>query len=544
MKKTRLAVRRGTAACAPFVALALALHVAPVAVAQVSVPQLRQNVGSAIFYVEMQSRDDPEVWVRAGTATLIDRRGWFVTASHTFASTYSGPDKCDKRAAYPGALRLTNEAGLVIAGQEEAGFPHGRLDLSLIRGRPTSAEAAKLNLIAPPDVILGDPMLLPEIKATLLAYALSAPTLSLNGDFALLSIPDARKPLILSTPVSYSGQSGGPAITPEAKLAGVLIGPSMSDCSNQIRVSVGSTQPFEQLEFTGLMSASARELLLRIPEDPISRGLADALSGKPADYDRLEAELSSGAVRTLALLKADALLRQEVGRTLVASTAPATGTSAPGFDRDRYVQLLDLAITAALKARMWRTSNVFAQFCPQQLTASSERCIDAQAATPMYVAASLSKADLARPETAELREAAISQLAQLTRSSPFSALAKSSPEKASRAYAALGDLYSAELTKQSEALQSYTLAWKLDAKNVPAKFAAWELNVLKGDQAQARILGADLLKQFGYADSGKKLSNAELNGAISNLRAINGLLGSTTTFALQPDNSKLDLPVS
>lgn len=488
------------------------------AVAQPNTPdQLRQRYGRSIFYVDIPS-GAPGKWDRAGTATLIDSRGYFVTASHTLAATVEGPDECDKRQAFKGVLRLTNEDGIVLQGQEMAGFPHGLLDLSLIVAQVPADKAISLRKINLPNAAVGDPSFaLRDATATLIAYEFQSDTLTLNPQFTTLSVPQGgRKPITLPTPYAFNGNSGGPALTPDGWIAGVLIGPEVASCDNRIVADTGGEQSNILLKFTGLSSADSRRMLLQIPEDALARALADALEDKTADYEPLEIALSKDAVPALTLLKAASLLHPQSGTAATPINLIIKPPSGTPLNRDAKVRLVDLAVAAARKAGMLIPADIFARFCPSPIGPEDTSCVETQLSTPMYIAANTSLSLNFSEEDSDPQTWAAARLAEVAASPQFAAYERKSPASASDSLTTLATLYTADFEHQPAAAALYKRAVALNGKNVGARYALYKFNLWQGKAGAARAIGVELVnelkvdKSFQVGADARTLSNEQV----------------------------------
>jgi hypothetical protein len=333
---------------------------------------LYQQFGSAVFYIETAPVNDPTNYSRAGTATLIDHRGYFVTASHVFASGFANnAEMCDKRQVFDGVVRLTNEDGsLILPGREISGAPAGHEDISLIQTSQTPAGQAVLDSIRLPDLVIGDPQMIANQSrnAVLLGYPWQAKSIVHPvGNYSWPGSENAKIAMVI--PYAFNGQSGGPAITPGGRLIGVLSGPEPRICDTHIQVTqnerADGTDSGEFVIFTQLRSSQSRAVLFMIPPDEDADAIQKALAGDGGDTN-LTLALKNGTVRALSLRTAYRALTSGPANPQPASLSPQNVTA--------RVALVNALYVAARNDGLLFEAARFLQFCPTGSDKDSLEC--------------------------------------------------------------------------------------------------------------------------------------------------------------------------
>jgi hypothetical protein len=334
---------------------------------------LYNSFGPAIFRVDVVPANDPSHPVQVGTATVVDQRGYFVTASHIFDGFQPDNSDCSKVAPFHGQLLLVNEQGTKISAHEVLGAPNGTFDFSIIQA-DAGQDVSKLNLVGLPDLALGAFVFLqPQpTSAQLLAYGyLSTDPGGFNETITRfpmgsLTVPAVGKPLFLKIAMAYHGQSGGPAFgnVGNATILGVLSGinPGGQCKTPGVDVDIDQSNPGPvPYVFSPLWTTTAVCIWSKIPVGDEATKLVDLLKGGNIDT-QLAQDIAQGKLRTLPLLQAAWRLgaRDPCQPGFHPLTAERPATQSDGSRIILVQQLMDIANRDGLPDVL----TVLAQACP------------------------------------------------------------------------------------------------------------------------------------------------------------------------------------
>jgi hypothetical protein len=332
--------------------------------------ELYHLYGSAIFYVDTSPAGTSGQFTRAGTATLIDKRGYFLTASHTLALSTTDPTICNKRSPFDGIIRLTNESGLRLLGTELAGAPAGHTDLSIIKADVPAALRPTIELVSIPDLVIGNPNMIVDLprEAILIAYQYRDTTLFHPPAMGDLSIPDTpESDIVLGMKYGFNGQSGGPALTTDGRIIGVLSGPQPATCNGPIVVNdntdLNNKSSGEALSFTQLWSDPANDILTHISTDADALSIDQQITGRsPIDLSLIK-RLDEYRVNALSLEQAASELTG-TPMNQVASNSPTQLVPQAAIDPALSAKFVRALTYASAHAGLYKEATLFDKYCP------------------------------------------------------------------------------------------------------------------------------------------------------------------------------------
>ena len=174
--------------------------------------QLAGRFTKAVFKLSVKSKDGLRP---IGTATLIDRRGYFVTASHV--TQLEQPDS-EQNQILKIQLVLENPGiPLTLEGREFARENYEKVDVSIIEAKFTSETIA--SLIPVVDISFNSPRIGQQVA--MLGYELNETDIQYH-EFRAIGrvIPQTR--FLLVTGGAFNGQSGSLAIDKKGRGVGIL----------------------------------------------------------------------------------------------------------------------------------------------------------------------------------------------------------------------------------------------------------------------------------------------------------------------------------
>lgn len=462
--------------------------------------QYAERFGPSVFFVEAM-RPGEQTPERIGTATLIDARGYFLTASHTLAlaSTRVENDAGCEHLDGTVVLRLRNEEGLTLLAHGYRYAPYGRLDLAIVRAEP--AQAPTLTGINVPDLAIGDArQSLAADQAMVLGFRLNGTALQTTA-FHRPSTRNNNPTFEIPMLAAFHGYSGAPAFDRDGRIMGVLIGPRPERCEASIAAEeetddTGAT-PGEAITFTRLSSRRAKMMLQQIPAPSRADEIAAGVRGQSQLSAELARDLNAGAIPSMDVsLAAVELQTNPVGAS----------DDLDAQVRQRRTGIARISVRAAINAAEHRymnaEANIFASFCPDPLDASAAAGGCEEAIVETFIGAmqaALSGAnDVDAGETlGEVR----TRFTEFSRAVRFDQMR--GPRSArlwSAAYALHGQVLERTGAQQSEVRTTYATATHLDPLNRIAwlQWASFELGAGELRRANERY------ERFVLADAGRR----------------------------------------
>lgn len=324
-----------------------------------------------------------------GTATLVDSRGYLITASHTLLRPgVSESDQACRDREHNEVLEIRNSRGLTLQARPVAVFPHGRLDFAILHIKDTERAFEHIRV---PDLAIGDQTQRDGLTdfnwAFVIGYSLgniSQPAEVTGYGEVLTARPSRTFKLGFNT--AQEGFSGGPVFSHAERGAvmGVLVGEGVLRelCQGDAVAGAPIQYSDRHLDATRISGDVTEAILAHIPPSERAQSLAGAVRGiAPLRLDLLR-DLRDGRVSSIDLAWTVRILRAQQG------PAQAQPVAFPSSRADQ-LRVLDWLLELARARQMNGALVALAAWCPNGLT-DEPRCIERSADAIQVASAFLS----------------------------------------------------------------------------------------------------------------------------------------------------------